>query len=214
LPPGHPLENLLREAPDFRHEAALADALLHPQDRAYSVPQLFDFLERGGLTFGRWLKQAPYSPQCGVLAKIPQTRQLAQLPLSEQYAAVELFRGTMVTHSIIAYRNDAASATAPISFDRDAWLSYIPIRTPDTLTIQERLPPGAVAVLLNQTHTYRDLILPISSAEKRLLDGVDGNTTIRQILEKTAGPSKLEEARGFFERLWWYDQLVFQVEPR
>ena len=46
LPPGHPLENLLREAPDFREEAALADALLHPQDRAYSVPQLFDFIKR------------------------------------------------------------------------------------------------------------------------------------------------------------------------
>ena len=46
LPRGHPLETLLREAPDFRQEAALADALLHPQDRAYSVPQLFDFLDR------------------------------------------------------------------------------------------------------------------------------------------------------------------------
>src|SRR5215467_14243274 len=43
LPPGHPLENLLRESPDFRQEAALADALLNPQDRSYSVPQLFDF---------------------------------------------------------------------------------------------------------------------------------------------------------------------------
>ena len=40
LPRGHPLETLLREAPDFRDEAALADALLHPQDRAYSVPQI------------------------------------------------------------------------------------------------------------------------------------------------------------------------------
>src|SRR5208282_825140 len=36
LPPGHPLETLLKQAPDFRNEAALADALLHPQDRAYS----------------------------------------------------------------------------------------------------------------------------------------------------------------------------------
>src|SRR4249920_2211552 len=62
LPPGHPLENLLREVPDLRQEAALADALLHPQDRAYSVPQLFDFIEKAGLTFGRWLKQAPYTP--------------------------------------------------------------------------------------------------------------------------------------------------------
>ena len=61
LPRGHPLETLLREAPDFREEAALADALLHPQDRAYSVPQLFDFIEKAGLTFGRWVKQAPYT---------------------------------------------------------------------------------------------------------------------------------------------------------
>jgi hypothetical protein len=37
LPPGHPLETLLREALDFWQEPALADALLHPQDRAYSV---------------------------------------------------------------------------------------------------------------------------------------------------------------------------------
>jgi len=34
LPPGHPLETLLREAPDFRHEAALADHLMHPHEPA------------------------------------------------------------------------------------------------------------------------------------------------------------------------------------
>src|SRR5271169_567383 len=51
LPPGHPLESLLSQAPDFRHDAAIADALLHPQDRAYSVPQLFDFIAKAGLAF-------------------------------------------------------------------------------------------------------------------------------------------------------------------
>ena len=55
LPPGHPLA-LLRQAPDFRHEAAIADALLHPHGRAYSVPQLFDFIEKAGLAFGRWIR--------------------------------------------------------------------------------------------------------------------------------------------------------------
>ncbi len=103
-------KTLLREAPDFRDEAALADALLNPQDRAYSVPQLFELIERAGLTFGRWLKQAPYTPQCGALATIPQASRLAQLSLAEQYAAVELFRGTMVRHSVIAYRDDGAGA--------------------------------------------------------------------------------------------------------
>ncbi len=127
-------------------EAALADALLHPQDRAYSVPQLFDFIETAGLTFGRWLKQAPYNPHCGVMAKIPQASRLAQLPLAEQYAAVELFRGTMVRHSVIAYRDDSPGGAQPISFAGDAWLGYVPLRMPDTICVQERLPPGAAAV--------------------------------------------------------------------
>lgn len=215
LPPDHPLESLLRQAPDFRHEAALADALLHPQDRAYSVPQLFTFLEDAGLSFGRWIKQAPYSATCGVLAKLPQAAQMARLSPMEQFAAAELFRGTMVRHSVVAYRNDRREIAAPIDFFGDAWLRYTPLRMSDTLTIQERLPAGAAAVIINQTHTCRDLFLPISAAEKRLLDGVDGHRTIREILELTqpasSDASPLNVARTFFERLWWHDQVVFNT---
>ena len=93
LPPGHPLENLLREAPDFRHEAALADALLHPQDRAYSVPQLFDLIEWGGLTFGRWLKQAPYTPSLWCHGKIPHASRMAQLSLARAVRRCRTFSG-------------------------------------------------------------------------------------------------------------------------
>ena len=53
LPQGHPLALVLAESPDFRTRAGLADALLHPQDRSYTVPQFFDFIDRAGLTFGR-----------------------------------------------------------------------------------------------------------------------------------------------------------------
>ena len=212
LPPRHPLENLLREAPDLRQEAALADALLHPQDRAYSVPQLFDFNEEAGLTFGRWLKQAPYTPCCGAVAMIPQGARLAQLPLAEQYAAVELFRGTMVRHSVIAYRNDGPAGAQRISFDGDACLGYVPLRMPDTICVQERLPPGAAGVLINPTHAYRDLVLPMDSTEKDLFDAIDGNLNIGSIVERTlpTPPTRLQldKARAFFEKLWYYDQVV------
>jgi SAM-dependent methyltransferase len=215
LPPGHPLENLLREAPDFRQEASLADALLHPQDRAYSVPQLFDFIKRGGLTFGRWVKQAPYTPRCGVMEHIPQASRLAQLPLAEQYAAVELFRGTMLRHSAVLYRSDGPGSPQRISFAGDAWLGYVPIRMSDTICIQERLPPGAAAVLINRTHTYRDLLMPIDSTEKRLFDAIDGKCSIDDIVERRLPTSQkkshLDRARAFFERLWWYDQVVFET---
>lgn len=207
LPPGHPLTTLLREAPDFQQEAALADALLHPQDRAYSVPQLFNFLERGGLTFGRWVKQAPYFSGSGVLARIPQASRMAQLPLAEQYAVAELFRGTMVRHSAIVYRNDSFTASQPFSFAGDAWLSYLPIRMSDTICVQERLPPGAAAVLINRSHAYTDLFLPINETEKHMFDAIDGKRTIDDI----APTAQRGMARTFFEKLWWHDQVVFDT---
>jgi len=211
LPPGHPLGTLLRETPDFRHEAALADALLHPQDRAYSVPQLFEFLNRGGLTFGRWAKQAPYAPHCGVMAKIPQASRLAELSPAEQHAAVELFRGTMVRHSVVVYRDDAIGGPQRISFSGDDWLGYVPIRMPDTICVQERLPPGAAAVLINQTHTYTDLYLPVDAQEKQLIDPIDGERTIGEIAPEHR---HRDTARALFERLWWYDQVVFDVSQQ
>lgn len=66
LPRAHPLARLLAESPDFQSPDGLADALLNPQDRAYSVPQLFDLIEGCGLRFGRWVRQAPYLPGCGL----------------------------------------------------------------------------------------------------------------------------------------------------
>jgi hypothetical protein len=207
--------SLLRQAPDFQSEAALADALLHPQDRAYSVPQLFDFIEKAGLTFGRWLRQAPYSLHCGVLAKIPQATDMARLPIAEQYAAIELFRGTMARHSIIAYRSDSACDPQQVSFAGNAWLDYVPIPMSDTICVQDRLPPGATAVLINKTHTYTDLFLPIGSAEKQFFDTMDGDRSIREIVERTLpssdGPTNLHAARSFFELLWWHDQVVFDA---
>jgi SAM-dependent methyltransferase len=214
LPPGHPLANMLGEAPDFWQEAGLADALLHPQDRAYSVPQLFDFIERGGLTFGRWVRQAPYTIHCGVMAKIPQASRMAQLSPAEQYAAVELFRGTMVSYSVVAYRNDSPDGAQQLNFDGDAWLGYVPIRMPDTICIEERLPPGAAAVLINRGHTYKDLYMALDNKEKRMFDCIDSKRNIMNILE-TISPShekaRVDKALGFFERLVLYDQIVLDT---
>ena len=133
LPQDHPLARLLGESADFRSQAGLADALLHPRDRAYAVPELFDFLARAGLVFGRWVRQAPYLPQCGALAATPHASRLAMLPLPEQYAAVELWRGNMLRHSLIAYRTGRPGDSHLPRFDGDDWLGYVPLRLPDAI---------------------------------------------------------------------------------
>ena len=207
LPARHPLARLLHEAPDFRQEAALADALLHPQDRAYSVPQLLDLIAGAGLAFSRWVRQAPYSPHCGLIAQLPQAARISALEPSQQYAAAELFRGAMMSHSVIVRRDDYAGRSQGISFSGDDWLDYIPVRVPDTLCVQERLPPGAAAVLINRAHTDTDIYLPIGAREKLLVDAIDGERTIGAI----GGDGQRDVCRALFERLWWHDQVVFDA---
>ena len=208
LPQDHPFAALLRHAPDLQHRAGLADALLHPYDRAYSVPELLAFLGRAGLRFGRFLRQAPYLPQCGAPASSPHRPRLARLPPEEQYAALELFRGTMVRHSVVAYRGDQVPAAPVIDWQAAGWLKYVPLRVPDTRTVKERLPAGAAAVLINQRHTYTDLYLPISLEELALVDAIDGDRTVERI---AAGAADLRRVARLFECLWSYDQVVFDA---
>ena len=210
LPLGHPLAQLLGETPDFRRKAALADALLNPQDRSYTVPQLLDLIAGAGLRFGRWLRQAPYLPQCGDLANTPHTDRLAQFPVQEQYAAVELFRGTILRHSAICYRDDDPNLAQPVQFDDEEWLSFIPHRLPRTTIVEERLPPGAAAVLINQSHTDTDIYLPINEQEKQIVEAIDGQRSIAEIMARVA-PKQQDRVRTFFQKLWWYDQTSFEI---
>jgi SAM-dependent methyltransferase len=209
LPQQHPLAGLLKTSRDVDNPDALADALLNPRDRSYSVPQLFDMLDRNGLTFSRWYWQAPYLPQCGAISMTPHARRLASLPERDQHSAMELWRGTITSHSLVVHRGDASPEEGDRRFDVERAAGYVPIRLALTLCVQERLPPGAAAVLLNRTHKYHDLILPIDAYEKRLFDAIDGRRSISEIADVVSGSAEGGRALDFFERLWRYDQVVF-----
>jgi SAM-dependent methyltransferase len=210
LPQHHPLTAVLRASRDAADPDALADALLNPRERSYSVEELFDFLERGGCTFGRWLTQAPYSPQCGAPATSPHATRLMKLPPRNRYAAMELWRGTLARHNVIAYRDDD-NRLPQLDFDDERWRSYVPLRLPWTVCVQERLPAGAAAVLLNRSHPHPDLVLPVSTDEKRMFDAINGYRCVADIVEGAGGNHLWPYARALFERLWSYDQVVFDA---
>lgn len=206
LPHQHPLWPLLEKNPDFRYDAGLADALLHPRDRPYSVPEVMAFLASNGLRFGRWLRQAPYLPHCGAASQTPHYARLTKLPPEEQYAAMELFRGSMVRHSFIAYRGDEPRDTSEIRFDGEQWLDYRPIPSPGSVRVEEGLPPGVSAVLINRRHTETDIYLPVTGPEKAILAEIDG---VRSIRELPAHGLSVSRRLAFYERLWRHDQIVF-----
>ncbi len=212
LPVDHPISGIVKRAKDFARPDALADALLNPQDRAYSAPQLYDWIEPCGLKFGRWHEQAAYLPQCGAIERSPHAARLAALPPRAQYAAVELLRGTMDRHSFIAYRDDREQEAQPIIFEGEAWLGFVPVRLPWTLTVKDRAPAGVAAVLINPSHTYPDLALFINAAQERLLAAIDGERSIGEILHSAAGTMDDEEGCNLFRRLWEHDLIVFDAK--
>ncbi len=211
LPIDHPIAGVVKRAKDFARPDALADALLNPQDRAYSVPQVYDWLELCGLKFGRWYEQAAYLPQCGAIEGAPHGARLAALPSSAQHAAIELLRGTMDRHSFVAYRDDREREAQPITFDGDAWRSFVPVRLPWTLKVKDRAPRGVAAVLINPNHTYPDLALFIDAAQERLLMAIDGERSVAEILDSAGETIGGEQGRQFFRRLWEHDLIVFDA---
>jgi hypothetical protein len=208
LPQFHPLLSNQGGSREFPNADALADALLNPRERSYSVPQLFDFIERNDLVLGRWYWQAAYLPQCGAFASTPHADRLAALPEREQYVVMELLRGLMVNHSFVAYRSDMNNA-AKVRFDDDRYLRYVPVRLPWTICVQEGIPPGTVGALVNETHIFDDLYVLVNAKEKQIYDAIDGRRSVAEIVEKVDGASPL--AREFFEKLWRYDQVVFDT---
>ncbi len=211
LPQHHPLFAAQGGSREFLDGDLLADALLNPRETSYTVPQLFDFIERNDLMFGRWYSQAPYLPQCGAIARTPHAERLSALPERKQYTAMEQWRGVMNNHSFVAYRNDMNNNSLKVSFDDERYLRYVPVRLPWTMCAQERLPPGAAGVLLNRLHQFQDLFVVIDTYEKRILEAIDGRRSISEIIGRVEGKEVSPRARSFFEKLWWYDQAVFDT---
>jgi SAM-dependent methyltransferase len=208
LPQRHPLLAALGGSRDSLNAEALADALLNPRDRTYSVPELFDFIERNGLVLSRWYWQAPYLPQCGSIAETPHASRLIALPEREQYVAMELWRGLMTIHSLVVHRSDVNNEGLKVRFDDERYLRYVPIRLPWTIFDQEGLPAGVSGVLWNQTHLFDDLFLVIDAREKQMFEAIDGRRSISEILKEV----KVKETSPlFFKKLWWYDQVVFDT---
>ena len=198
LPLGHPLRRLLRDTRDFADDDALADALCNPRDRAYSVPELLELVDGAGLRFGRWVRQAPYLPDCGTMSETPHAARIAALDAPEQHALMELYRGTITQHTAILFDADDTTS-GMLDFGAGSIERWVPIRVPSAVAVEERLPPGAAAALINRAHRDTDLVLFADRRQAAIFRSIDGRRTIGEL-----GP----DAAAIIERLWRHDLVV------
>lgn len=198
IPMGHPMRRLLEASRDYLEDDALADALCNPRDRAFTVPQLLELINQAGLRFGRWERQAPYLPDCGAISETPHAARIRAVPRFEQYALMELFRGTIARHTAFVYEVDDPTAGL-LDFTRDDVGAWVPIRVPSAIVVDQRLPPSAAAALINRAHTDTDVVLFIDARERAMFESIDGERTVSGLGEGAA---------SFVERLWRHDLVA------
>lgn len=200
LPVAHPLGRLLRETRDFATDDALADALCNPRERSYTTDDVHELLDAAGLRFVRWERQAPYRPDCGSIGETPHGARIAELASREQHALVELWRGTITRHTVIAA---AADDTIPeLDFTGPEASGWRPIVVPTAIAVEDRLPPGAAAALLNRAHVDTDLVLFVDRAHLDAFRAMDGTRTIGELSEHGG------DMGGFVRRLWHHDLVA------
>jgi SAM-dependent methyltransferase len=191
LPSRHYARDYIGAATELEDDAAVVDTFLHPQDRAYTVPQVFELVEGCDLRFQNWVDNHPYWRNGGWGPDSAVAEAVDPLPPREHWAAVEMLSQSVGLHAFTV-RNDAVDV---VDFETDDWRAFVPHRAPGL----SRTGPG-----LFRRGAYE---LKCSELEQFVLDGANGARTIAEIidvpaLEEIPRQERDEFARRYFEHLW------------
>lgn len=202
LPVRHYAQDYIRAAAELKDDEAIVDTFLHPQDRAYTIPQLLELVEGAGLQFQNWIDSHVYwrngvwGPDSAIAAAVD------PLPPRDHWAAVEMLRQGAGMHSFTVV--GGGREVPLVDFEKGDWRQFVPTRAP-RLT---RKGPG----LYDRGGTS----LRCSELEQFVLDGVDGRRTIGEIVEVPAldpipSAERDEFARRYFEHLWKLGHVMISL---
>ncbi|MDB5847691.1 MAG: methyltransferase type 12, partial [Rhodoferax sp.] len=188
-----PRSNWFARGEDLQHDhksgdAGLYDLLLHTQDRAYTVGELFDWIGDGPGGHGLHLAftdvqrgRSPYLPHMVLGAKPPaMSEQLRQLPRRRQYEIAELLAGNIITHSFFVTRD--ASCTAAYG---DAEMVPFYFHEPLTGAVAEQVFGTNRGQPFRLNHQYSGVSVMVNPGRygAKLLGLVDGKRSFGEIFD-------------------------------
>jgi SAM-dependent methyltransferase len=168
-------------------DAGLFDLFLHSTDRAYSVPEIHQWLEEAGLRLIRFDAPVLYEP--GTYGASPE--HFAHLSPAERQAAAELLNGHLRKHTFYAVRRDDVPAAPPASGDERAVPTWLHADT--TAGIRKQLESGGALSLNYEGVGYQQELAPVPRA---LLLAVDGRKALGEILDEVQARFSREPRAG------------------
>lgn len=106
-------------------DAALVDLLLHPIDRAFTVPQVLELLDDAGLRAAAFIEPLRYQP-ASYLSDARLRQAADALPEAERWAAAERLAGNMKTHIFYALPKAAPPSVASLDLPDEAVRRVVP----------------------------------------------------------------------------------------
>jgi SAM-dependent methyltransferase len=199
LPPHHPGRHYYDYSPEMKSDAAVVDTFLHPQDIAFSVPELLDLVQANGLKFQGWLDSGVYNQPLEWLER--------PIPDRDHWSIIEGFGWNVPTHHFIACRPER-DKRSEIKFSGDEWLAYYPQPRP---TLQE-MPAGS------GIYARKGYEFGLFAAERLLMSAANGQQTVRAILRdksfaKVPAGEVKTFARAFYEKMWRQGHIFFSTVP-
>lgn len=161
---------------DLHGDAGLFDVFLHSTDRAYTVPQLYDWLDTAGMELVRWAMPVLYNPALyagGVDTSAMDARARA--------ATAELLGSRMQKHSFFIGRAGDERPQAPAADDTDAvptWLRF------DADGLVSRQLDSRPELLLD--YEGLQLKMPLDPFTRLTLQQVDGRQPLGAIIARMA----------------------------
>ncbi|MFQ5509289.1 MAG: class I SAM-dependent methyltransferase [Leptospirillia bacterium] len=203
-------EEMIRDHIDFG-DSGIFDLFLHEQDRAYTVHEVYDYVERAGLHFidyvmphRAYLEPSFYITDPELLEKI------TAMPLRDQRAIMELMTGMLHQHHF--YTSPTPDRVASVD-DLDNVI--FPGRHPKILqSIVENFKkqPGQPLIGRSKYHPIR---FDPGGYGPEILSNIDGKRTLGEIfaaVRESSGDSKLTDAMLLADFKPLYGQLSMQNE--
>ncbi|WP_065750159.1 class I SAM-dependent methyltransferase [Bradyrhizobium paxllaeri] len=190
---------------DLADDAGIVDMLLHPQDRAYAVPEIMEFVEAAGLVFFGWNDSALYCADRFLGGEM--LEHVLALPAPEQWAVIDNLTALNDRHDFFVRKPQSMRFLT--RFDTDDYLAYVP-----HIRAGVRLAGDVNALVLTRPAPQGEVVIPISRAEALMLEQVDGKKRISDILSHAIFTGSEPEQRTNFartvcERMWRSGHVLF-----
>ncbi len=213
LPQWHHLNVYRQIAPDLGYDSGLVDTFLHSADRAFTVSEIMKLARDNDLTLQSWLDNLKYSLSATIGDPQNPVRKLAEtLPVANQWEIVELMGQSVARHNFLLCHPEKDKRDYILEFSGDRWLDYTPSRR-HPLAVQSTFD-GARASRRLVIHRLSHSV-PLETIEAELFEQVNGNRTIREILQTTQVAQNKEDlllaARRFFGCMADWDHLQFEI---